>query len=349
MWPFRKDPETVEERVARAQKALDEKDPRQALEIAEQLLALQQAVGFELKARALAALGRRSDAIAVLEEGLRAVPHFARLWSCLGELRSDAGDFTGAHDAFRSAETVGAELRQESIANDALVYLREKNAHAALARIRDAGVPLDPALRSFAVYTRCSALIALGRHEEVITLCEAELVLLGDEDSRSKPALQLALAEALWRGRKDRVKSLALCRRSGARERGHADAFDLLREIEGLDGSSAKPWHLLCHGKVLEKADADGDSFEGLAPQQLSFLTTYRVLADTPQEALAFARQWEQEVFGDKLLTFELEHSTQTNDSVHGCKGVYWRAGGHTLYTGEAQTEERASPGRHGR
>lgn len=108
---------------------------RETLRLAIQLEKLGNSGAYDLRARAYSAMGRPRQAVKTLRIGLRRYPSVALLWSLMGELLSDQGDWDGALRAFeRSAEGVGGH-RALADYNTALVCLRMGDSKRGLQKI----------------------------------------------------------------------------------------------------------------------------------------------------------------------------------------------------------------------
>jgi tetratricopeptide (TPR) repeat protein len=92
------------ELMERAYDLLQRHNAPEALKVGKLLEQRRYSGGFEIQARALRALGRWDEAIAVLEAGVQAVPGNFLLWQYLGSCRSDAGDYEGAFAAYDRAK-----------------------------------------------------------------------------------------------------------------------------------------------------------------------------------------------------------------------------------------------------
>lgn len=145
--------------------------------------------------------------------------------------------------------------------------------------------------------------------------------------------LLVAKATALWREKKEADAALELCYSAMKRVGARAPAFDLIREIGGLDARRAKPFQLLCHGKVMTRFFEEGVDPQGIPKTERGFFTTFRVLADTPEEALEFVQRLERREWGADFHSLALEKFSETSDEVSGCKGIYFRSG-RTFYSG---------------
>jgi tetratricopeptide (TPR) repeat protein len=334
MWPFGKR-KRVDALIAKCDEALSLRRYEDVLPWADELLELRHTAGFELKARALQSLGRETEAIEVLRQGVALAPGVTPLWSWLGDLLSGARDYAGAHEAFARAATCPGANRAECIANDAWVFFREGRIEVGLARLNEAGDPKDATLRAFIARCRVTMLVALERHEDAIAAGSRAI----DAIRAAEPATDHAartlerelghilhdLAAATWRGRKDKAAALELCLSAAHRNGGEA-TFALLREIEGLDASSAKLWQLVCRGRVVVSIDGD-------EPRPRNYFKHSLVLADSAEEALSFARRIEAAEWGDRLVELGIEKADALTTTVSGCKGVYRAPSGRTFYS----------------
>lgn len=343
MWPWDRREKQIEKLIAKADAALEIPDFEEALPLADRIIELGHTYGFELKARALAGLDREPEALRVMEESVTLAPEVGQLWSYLGEYRSNAGDYAGAHAAFERAAAVDPELLQDSTINGAIVHLREERPGLALARLDEIGARVHPGLRHLFARTRAHALLDLGRFDEAIDYCTREIDVIigpdGFETGDGSPiedalrSLQITKATALWRGRRDGAAALELCHSAVCPGGVSGAAFTLIREIGGLDASRAKPFRLLCHGKALTRFFEEGVAPESVPEVEAGYFTTFRVLADTPEEALEFVQRFEEREWGENFRSLMLKESSETPDEVAGCKGIYFRSG-RTFYSG---------------
>ena len=87
---------------------------------------------YELRGRALAALGKLRLGRLVLERGAKRVPHAAEVWHQLGILRSEMADYSAALEAFdRGLATDGADPCY-LLLNKAVVFQRMERPAEAL-------------------------------------------------------------------------------------------------------------------------------------------------------------------------------------------------------------------------
>ena len=342
-WKRRKPEERLAALISEAEEALKQREFERALRAGEKLVGLQHTYGFEIKARALAALDREPEALRVMEESVTIAPSVAPLWSFLGEYRSNAGDYAGAHAAFARAGELDPVMLPECLLNEAIVFLRETQPERAWETLERISTPTDLRLRGEIASWRADTLLQLGRNEQTIELCTRELdwgeaavaadPTVLDMLTSSRDELRIAQATALWRSRKDGEAALELCYAAVKHTGSRGAGFELIREIGGLDASRAKCFQLLCHGKALTRFFEKGVAPESVPETEHGYLTTFRVLADTPEEALEFVERSERREWGEKFRSLVLEKSSEAPDKVTGCKGIYFR-GGRTFYSG---------------
>jgi len=128
----------AEKMMDRGWELLREHCPEEALEIGIALEGRRYSGGFEMQALALADLGRRPEAIEVLERGVETVPDVWLLWQLLGNYRSDEGDYEGAFAAYERASACECDRMS-------LDY-NHGNALARAGRLEEARAKLEPLL-----------------------------------------------------------------------------------------------------------------------------------------------------------------------------------------------------------
>ena len=343
LWKRKSPEERVDELIAEAESALEKREFERALKAGQKIIDLGHTYGFELKARALVALEREPEALALMEESVKLAPGVGKLWSFLGEYRSNAGDYQAAHAAFARAAEIDPLLEPECLLNQAIVFLRETQPERAWETLERIATPTDLRLRGEIASWRADTLLQLGRNEQTIELCTRELdwgeaavaadPTVLDMLTSSRDELRIAQATALWRSRKDGEAALELCYAAVKHTGSRGAGFELIREIGGLDASRAKCFQLLCHGKALTRFFEKGVAPESVPETEHGYLTTFRVLADTPEQALEFVERSERREWGEKFRSLVLEKSSEAPDKVTGCKGIYFR-GGRTFYSG---------------
>lgn len=336
MWPF-DNAKRAEKLLARAEEAFERHEHDLVLRTAEKLLAMRHTAGFEWKARALSRLGKRSEAIAVLEEGVRVAPQVPALWSHLGEQRSDAKDFDGARAAFARLESFGRPWTEAAVANDALVMWRDGRYADAILRLETIDDPGDAGLRQFVAGIRVDSLFGAGRLDEAVQVAEQAIAWMAASPEQDSPSwsegrarIRVTLAHASWQRDRCAPEAIARCLEAVA-DGARGEVFDLIREIEAHDATRARPFRLMCEGRA-RIAVVGGDDPHAAEPKLRGFLCTYDVLADDPADGLAFVRRVEEQLLGDRLVSLEVSKVLEVEKSVSGGKGVYWGMGGHTWF-----------------
>ncbi len=274
---------------------------------------------------------------------MRVAPDVAKLWSLLGEYRSNARDYAGAQAAFTRAGELDPLMLPECLLNVAIVLLRDGQPARAWSTLEQIATPEDACFRAALSASRADALLELRRYEELLALATSELAAItarlgadpaeSDELDAFSRQLSVSKAQALWRGRTDADAALELCRSAVRHVGTRGAAFDLMREIGGLDASRAKSFHLLCHGKAVVQFSDESEKQESDPNLEHGYFTTFRVLADTPEEAFEFVRQFELREWGENFRSLELEKASAAPERVEGCKGIYFRSG-RTFYSG---------------
>jgi len=143
--------------------ALDRGQPDRALQIAGELKQMRHSSSFDIQAESLAALGRWDDAIAALEEGVRAAPDVWLLWQSLANLYVQRDRYPEAHAAYGRALVAPKADKSAVHFNRALAYARARNFEEA-SHVLD--LVTDDALRIRARSFKAAALNDLGRHED---------------------------------------------------------------------------------------------------------------------------------------------------------------------------------------
>src|SRR5262245_15132035 len=121
---------------------------REALGVARELEEKRYSGAFDLAAQAHAALGELPQAIEVLERGVAAAPDVWLNWQLLGNLRSDAGKFDEAAEAYERALGCEAVWASAVRLNQAILAERRDRFSEALDfidRVQDAELEIPKA------------------------------------------------------------------------------------------------------------------------------------------------------------------------------------------------------------
>lgn len=304
--------------MERAYSLLDEHEVQEAREIGEELKKVRFSGGFEILAACCLQDDDQEGAIKILEEGTSVVPQAWPLWRQLGILYSDQK----RHDLARSCyeEALACPGVEEPLLrfDQALVHYREWRHDEAL-RLLDA-LPEKWKVPSAAL--KASVLNRLERYEEAIDHCRFFLENNAENFSaREQRTLMVELAVALWEKDKS-PEALPLLRRAVVME---SDLYALqkLRELNDRRSAQASHFCLIVKGKWHEPFDGES--------HVLQFLRALEVVADSPEEALGFARELEPEPVAASLVIDEYEEMEAQPGLL---KGVY-EATGHIFFEKE--------------
>lgn len=312
------DRQTVDGLLEQAYNLIQQGDAEQAIIVGNQLLENRHARGFEIIALAYEQQGRSSEAIAVLREGVSKVPGAWPLWELLGNLYSDAEEFQESHNAYQKAMGC-SNVDGDSVNYNYAILLKRMGKHDEASALCDriAGADLKNKVRVL----KLSVLNAQKKYPDVIrlgTLLIDELNSIADLPEEDMQDLARAYAEvgrAHWEGQYNREAAWENAWKALEWDRSENSALWLVREIINRKSATSKWLKLVVEGKWHFPIDPEK------APP--GFITTYEVVADSPEDALAFAQDLEPlEVRASmKLDTFEDLGSYPDNQ-----QGVYWRS-----------------------
>lgn len=319
MPPKKYSPDDIGALKAEAYGLLDEGEPEQALEIGRRLEKLLCSDGFEIQGLSYQELDENVKAIGALRRGTERAPDDWNLWQLLGSCLSDDEQYDEALKAYDVALDLPESDRVLVGYNRSILFWRMENldkANATLvellgdAEFSDAVPELQANIRA----ARMGLLNELGRAEEAVDFFET----LPDLDEWSAPLAEVArldakYAVALWND--DRVddarKALA---RAIRQDKTNSDAQWLKREMLARDLPVGKyAFDLLIQGPWR------ADAFPGSGPAG-GFYTKYQVVADDPEQALNFARDFEPPQIRHALQIEEVGENGRCDDP----KGVYW-------------------------
>lgn len=280
-------------RAARASKLYDEAQNliesrrfEQALPIARKLRKLHHSSAFEIEGLAYAGLDRHEDAVRVLREGLTLAPAAFPNWMLLGSCLSDLERYDEALLAYDRAEACEGADRSVVNLNRSIVASRRNDYEGALRYLANLQYESrEMELRAMA--HRVDALHHLARNDEAEDVGVRTLNVWRDakEDVGKGDIGAIASCVAMIRLERgdDREQLLAFAIGWWQRTR-HKELLWTIREIRSERSGNAKHYNLLLHAPgVYLNVDA---------------------VADSPQEALAFARELEPEDFAiDEVKT----------------------------------------------
>lgn len=296
-------------------------DFARVLEIADTLENLRYSACFELRGRALAALGREEEAVAALQAGTRRAPAATQNWHWLGTILSGMGRYGEALAAFDAEAAHGGDASSVAL-NKAIVHHRSGDCVRALAAL-----PLRPenapAAQAWHAY-RAAILLGLSRTEEAARDADAAVALAAVDGVATEMIVFARQTDArilLRQGKRADAEAAALCLV-------HEDTADLrscrlLREIRGQSLDGRRCLRLLVHGVPVDREGKGG------------VYANYLVNASDKAEALAFVREVEGRIIDPNSLAVE-ECADVTEDPArpdYPFAGVVARVGGYHLYS----------------
>lgn len=299
---------------------LSEGDPGQAKKLGKKLLKMKYSGGYELLARAYEMEERPQDAIAVLEEGTRAVPQIWLLWQQLGNLQSDQGDYQAANESYTKALDCPGVDTSQIYFNKAIALHRCNLPQEAMDSLDQ--VESDD-LHWPSLALRVALLNGLEQYHKAADLAKhlAEN-LLGSEELFTQYTIELAgiiteLGIAVGRGNND-IDGARHCFIQALRYvKNFSYALAMLRQVYHMESADAQHFRLLVRGVWFEPIEQHGSGNPG-------FYSTFDIVADNAEEAMAFAAELEPDEVRDSLV---VEEVSVLGPCPNDLKGVYNRTG----------------------
>ncbi|HIA55352.1 MAG TPA: hypothetical protein EYN91_25260 [Candidatus Melainabacteria bacterium] len=299
---------------------LSEGDPGQAKKLGKKLLKMKYSGGYELLARAYEMEERPQDAIAVLEEGTRAVPQIWLLWQQLGNLQSDQGDYQAANESYTKALDCPGVDTSQIYFNKAIALHRCNLPQEAMDSLDQ--VESDD-LHWPSLALRVALLNGLEQYHKAADLAKhlAEN-LLGSEELFTQYTIELAgiiteLGIAVGRGNND-IDGARHCFIQALRYvKNFSYALAMLRQVYHMESADAQHFRLLVRGVWFEPIEQHGAGNPG-------FYSTFDIVADNAEEAMAFAAELEPDEVRDSLV---VEEVSVLGPCPNDLKGVYNRTG----------------------
>ncbi|MBX9689711.1 MAG: hypothetical protein K2X27_23585 [Candidatus Obscuribacterales bacterium] len=321
-----KNKEKIERALSLMQEAyerLDAHEPARARKIGKTLLSMGFSGAYEILSLCYLQEGKPEESIKIIKDGLKKMPLAWALWRHLGNVYCDQEQFLLAHESYEKALACSGVNPDSINFESALAFYRERRYPQALDSLEKLSV--DAASSSAPL--KASVLNALLRHEEVIDLCSSycklspdlmeaqglsrenisslltEMALAQQALSRPKEALELLLEAIIW----------------------GSDAYTLskLREMRKLLSSEAKQFRLTVSGRWNEPL-RDGEEIP-------AFFRVFQVVADSPDEALEYAKEFEIPQIAESLQIEECIDQKAVPDVL---KGVY-EVWGHIFFPKE--------------
>jgi tetratricopeptide (TPR) repeat protein len=312
------DRQTVDGLLEQAYNLIQQGDPEAAIAVGNQLLEQRHARGFEIIALAYEQQGRSQEAIAVLKEGVSKVPNAWPLWELLGNLFSDADEYQEASTAYRKAMECPNVDRDSVNYNHAILLKRMGN-------LDEAGALCDQVrggdLRNKVRVLKLSVLNAQKRYNEVIqggqSLVEELLSVpeLPEEDMQDVARTYAEIGRAHWEGSYNRDGAWENAWKALEWDRSENSALWLVREIINRKSPSSKWYKLVVEGRWHFAIDPE--------KPPPGFITTYEVVADSPEDAMAFAQDLEPL---EVRASMRLDSNEDLGAYPDNQQGVYWRS-----------------------
>jgi tetratricopeptide (TPR) repeat protein len=312
------DPQTVDGLLEQAYTLIRQGQSEQALAVGSELLQHRHARGFEIIALAFEQQGKSEDAIAVLQDGVNQVPSAWPLWELLGNLYSDQEQYAEAQQSYDKALAC-SNCDFDSINYNYAILLKRlgklEEAMKLSERIRAADLEMKVRV------LQLSILNAMKRHDEAAqrgTQLVQKLLTRNQipEDEMGDLARTYAeVGRAYWEGKVDRQSAWENAWKALEWDRSDNNALWLVREIINRKSSGSKWFKLVIEGRWHF-------AIEPNKPIP-SFVTTYEVVADTPQDALNFAKDLEPM---EVRQSMRIDHHEDLGSFPENHQGVYWRS-----------------------
>lgn len=292
--------------------------PEQALAIGRQLEERRYSGGFEIQALAYQDMGENKEAIRVLREGTERVPGLWLLWQILGNFLSDDGSFDEALKAYDTALDLPDADTVSLGFNRANVYWR-------MGRLDEAREITQSLLANPGFEELASDLKLYIHRAQIGILCDLRLYrdALAHFEGLQRPeewsefpsevaGLEAKYAGALWHSGRAEDAKRAVARAIGL-DKSNEEAQWLLREMRRADEPlNSTSYRLLIQGPWRAEVFPDVSAAAG-------FFTSYQVVAENLDEALAFVREFEPPEIRDALKIDEVEAQGPSTEP----KGVY--------------------------
>lgn len=312
------DRQAVDGLLEHAYNLIQQGDAEQAIAVGNQLLEQKHARGFEIIALAYEQMGRSVEAIAVLKEGVSKVPTAWPLWELLGNLYSDVDEYQEAAQAYARAIQCPNVDRDSVNYNHAILLKRAGRLDEAFAlcdQIRGGD------LRNKVRVLKLSIMNAQKRFDDVIRLGKSlvdEFLSLPELPEDEMPDVARTYAEvgrAHWEGKYNREGAWENAWKALEWDRSENSALWLVREIINRKSPHSKWYKLVVEGRWHFPIEVD--------KPPPGFITTYEVVADSPEEAMAFAQDLEPM---EVRSSMRLDSHEDLGGYPDNPQGVYWRS-----------------------
>ncbi|HOX06663.1 MAG TPA: hypothetical protein PK280_09690 [Planctomycetota bacterium] len=305
--------EKAKELSSQAHDCLRKQDYEGALALAKEIEALRYSAAYEIAGLAHSAMGNTKLAVEALERGVKKVPEVWLNWELLGNCLSDLGRYDEAAAAYEHAHQCPHVSHSYVYLNQAILAGRRGKHSEALANLDKVD---DPSLRLGAAATRIRALECLGNRSQAVALAEK---ILTDEVEDDKNGSLSYIAAILGRMRLQLGQPKRQVRDSAFGALRHSRISDellsLIREIDNLSRPASQNYRLLIHVR-MPKERQEPAGIKG-------YYVTYHVMAESQEQALAFAREFEEWMGPCQL---EVSKSEVIGKTAGGLLGVCFRS-----------------------
>jgi tetratricopeptide (TPR) repeat protein len=293
---------------------LDEEEYEQALEVARELEKLESTGAFEIAALAHDGMDDVEEAVRVLHRGVEFAPDCWPNWQLLGNYLSDLDRFEEAEAAYEQALDCDDVWEASVRLNQAILAGRREWFDKALALLDKVD---DPELALQVAENRVANLNGAGRPGEAAALAEQTLAANREDeehgDSLARIAALLGQIHLAAGEDKTQLRKFALTWLDV--DPLNEDIFELIRDLDGEYADAVHYYWLFLHAKLPEE--------HPLAADAVGYFVSYGVIAENPQEALEFARRFEDEQLAPLLECEEIDLVEEVDSSEP--KGVCQR------------------------
>ncbi|HEY9793961.1 MAG TPA: tetratricopeptide repeat protein [Candidatus Obscuribacterales bacterium] len=312
------DPQTVDGLLEQAYNLIRQGQSEQAVAVGNELLKNRHARGFEIIALAFEQQGNATDAIAVLQDGVSRVPNAWPLWELLGNLYSDQGQYDEAYQAYDKALACPNGDHDSINYNYAILLKRLGKLEEAMKlseRIRAGDLEMKVRVLQLSIFN------AMKRHDEAARI-GTQLIQriltrnqIAEEEMGDLSRTYAEVGRAHWEGKSDRQSAWENAWKALEWDRSDNNALWLVREIINRKSNGSKWFKLVIEGRWHF-------AIEPNKPIP-SFVTTYEVVADSPEDALNFAKDLEPM---EVRSSMKIDHHEDLGNFPENQQGVYWRS-----------------------
>ncbi len=298
----------------RAQALLEAEAYEEVLDLAAQMERDKYSGAFDLAAQAYIGLNRRAEAIAVLERGVKVASQAWLNWELLGNCYSDEARYEAAASAYEQALGCEDVLVDSIRVNQAILAQRRGNSAEALQLVESIELP---DLQVHRASVQAQALLDTGRAGEALEVCR------GIRVPEDLTLAQKALLSGLYVTQADAMTELgAPTAAIGAHLREALSAIPsseglltYYRQFQARGSDRARLFRVV--------ADFELDPKLRGALRAVGFLRSGQAIADSPEEAVSFFRELED----DRLLALaEAPEISELEEQAGPLKGVTVRS-----------------------